>query len=191
MHCYWPLETEVEYKDWFPVAEKLKSLCAEYNLLADPAVTSDGARVLRVPGSHNFKGNTPLQVKVLGNTQGAHVFQSFSATLGDIETIREKLPLSATKEKLHDNVENVFMRILQRTVKGNGCEQIKYIIKNQATISEPLWRGGLSIAKFCVDADKASINISKKTNMSRTCLDHVHVRGRVRVLNHDNLGPYC
>ena len=45
VHCYWPLETEVEYKDWFPVAEKLKSLCAEYNLLADPAVTSDGARV--------------------------------------------------------------------------------------------------------------------------------------------------
>ena len=162
VHCYWPLETEVEYKDWFPVAEKLKLLCAEYNLLADPAVTSDGARVLRVPGSHNFKGNTPLQVKVLGNTQGAHVFQSFSATLGDIETTKEKLPPSATKEKLHDNMENVFMRILQRTVKGNGCEQIKYIIKNQATISEPLWRGGLSIAKFCVDADKASINISKK-----------------------------
>ena len=135
VHCYWPLETEVEYKDWFPVAEKLKSLCAEYNLLADPAVTSDGARVLRVPGSHNFKGNTPLQVKVLGNTQGAHVFQSFSATLGDIETTKEKLPPNATKEKLHDNMENVFMRILQRTIKGNGCEQIKYIIKNQATIS--------------------------------------------------------
>jgi hypothetical protein len=69
---------------------------------------------------------------VLGNTQGAHVFQSFSATLGDIETTKEKLPPSATKEKLHDNMENVFMRILQRTVKGNGCEQIKYIIKNQS-----------------------------------------------------------
>ena len=32
---------------------------------------------------------------------------------------------------------------------------------NQAEVSEPMWRAGLSIAKFCVDGGKAAHAISK------------------------------
>ena len=35
-------------------------------------------------------------------------------------------------------------------------------MENQQDISEPLWRAGLSIAKFCNDADKAVHKMSER-----------------------------
>jgi hypothetical protein len=58
------------------------------------------------------------------------------------------------------NYTNRFKTIMLKTVKGEGCNQLKYIIEHQATMSEPMWRAGLSIAKFCVDADVAIEKIS-------------------------------
>ena len=66
VHVYWILEDTVHPDEWTPVALQLKKMCVEHGLRADPAVTADTARVLRVPGTHNHKGNTPKQVKVLG-----------------------------------------------------------------------------------------------------------------------------
>jgi len=66
IHVYWFLSEPVTYDDWFPVADRLKKLCAEYDFLADPAVTSDGARVLRILGTHNHKDDPAAQVYQLG-----------------------------------------------------------------------------------------------------------------------------
>ena len=55
IHVYWFLSEPISMEEWLPVAETLKRLCAEHNLLADPAVTADAARVLRVPRTHNHK----------------------------------------------------------------------------------------------------------------------------------------
>ena len=66
IHVYWFLSESVIYDDWFPVADALKRLCAEHGFLADPAVTSDGARVLRILDTHNHKDDPPTQVIQLG-----------------------------------------------------------------------------------------------------------------------------
>jgi len=161
VHCYWPLATEVDYKDWLPVAEKLKKLCAVHNLLADPAVTADGARILRVPETHNHKSDPPLDVSIISKGINFVSIEEFTDLLGGVSPIVEDIEPSAVSNKHYENMENSFKRILERTSKGNGCGQIKYLIKNQADISEPLWRGGLSITKFCVDGEKASQFISK------------------------------
>tara|TARA_A100001388_G_scaffold277315_1_gene267971 strand:- start:1734 stop:4454 length:2721 start_codon:yes stop_codon:yes gene_type:complete len=160
IHCYWALETSVTYKEWFPVAEKLKAVCATHGLLADPAVTSDGARILRVPTTHNHKSDTPLEVNILSSKIDLISLDNFSSLLGDIED-KEPPAKSAISDKMSDNLENYFKKIVEKTAKGNGCEQIKYIMTNQEEINEPLWRAGLSIAKFCVDGEKASFLISK------------------------------
>ena len=60
VHVYWLLDECISVEDWVPVAERLKKLCKENGLLADPAVTADAARVLRIPETHNHKSN-PLQ----------------------------------------------------------------------------------------------------------------------------------
>jgi hypothetical protein len=159
VHVYWVLEDTVHPDEWTPVALQLKKVCVEHGLKADPAVTADTARVLRVPGTHNHKGNTPKQVKVLGIEPLAPVnFESFTTLLGGgVMPVPVKVDSaeSALREALRENSDFSFKNILKKSIKGTGCAQIKNMIQNKESISEPLWRAGLSIAKFCSDKDKA------------------------------------
>ena len=66
IHAYWLLSEEAPADKWRSVAERLKKACEHKKLYADPAVTADLARVLRVPGTHNYKGD-PLPVQLLGS----------------------------------------------------------------------------------------------------------------------------
>jgi hypothetical protein len=159
VHVYWILEDTVHPDEWTPVALQLKKMCVEHGLRADPAVTADTARVLRVPGTHNHKGNTPKQVKVLGVEEPRLVnFESFTTLLGGGVTpvpVKVDSAESALREALRENSDFSFKNILKKSIKGTGCAQIKNMIQNKESISEPLWRAGLSIAKFCSDKDKA------------------------------------
>jgi hypothetical protein len=55
IHAYWILDEAAGIDNWLPVADKLKRTCAEHKLFADPSVTADAARVLRIPGTHIIK----------------------------------------------------------------------------------------------------------------------------------------
>jgi hypothetical protein len=57
--------------------------------------------------------------------------------------------------------EAVFKTILQKTVQGKGCAQLAYCVQNRASLSEPMWRAALSIAKHCTDAPKAVRAVSE------------------------------
>jgi hypothetical protein len=83
LHCYWVLTESVGIADWVTVAERLKRVCAEEGLYADPAVTSDAARVLRVPDTHNYKKDTPRPVKILGHGAKQVNFDYFASLLGE------------------------------------------------------------------------------------------------------------
>ena len=159
VHVYWILEDTVHPDEWTPVATQLKKMCVEYGLRADPAVTADTARVLRVPGTHNHKGDTPKQVKVLGIEPPTLVnFESFTDLLGgSVMPVPVKVDSaeSALREALRENSDFSFKNILKKSIKGTGCAQIKNMIQNKENISEPLWRAGLAIAKFCSDKDNA------------------------------------
>ena len=83
VHAYWFLSESIELDDWLPVAERLKKLCAEHGLLADPSVTADAARVLRVPTTHNYKTDPPSAVEFLADDYPDNVdFDKFSTLLG-------------------------------------------------------------------------------------------------------------
>ena len=159
VHVYWILEDTVHPDEWTPIALQLKKMCVEHGLRADPAVTADTARVLRVPGTHNHKGDTPKQVKVLGIEPPTLVnFESFTDLLGgSVMPVPVKVDSaeSALREALRENSDFSFKNILKKSIKGTGCAQIKNMIQNKENISEPLWRAGLSIAKFCSDKDNA------------------------------------
>ena len=64
-------------------------------------------------------------------------------------------------DALLGNRKNVFKDIMVKTRNGVGCGQLAYILTKQDEVSEPLWRAGLSIAKFCEDADRAARKISE------------------------------
>ena len=79
VHAYWPLTEAVSAEQWVDAAERLKRACADNGLLADPAVTADVVRVLRVPATHNYKEDPPLPVEFLGVSMPCLLYTSDAA----------------------------------------------------------------------------------------------------------------
>ena len=151
IHVYWPLSEDIIVDDWVVVAERLKALCATNHFYADPAVTSDIARVLRVPLTHNYKTDPPSKVTLLGNG-GYKVsqFDDFARLLGTefvpvpTSPAHTSTTTNAVMNALLGNRESSFLNILKKTKLGKGCEQLKLIATDQENTSEPMWRAGLS-----------------------------------------------
>tara|TARA_Y100000994_G_scaffold204228_1_gene175649 strand:- start:1319 stop:4153 length:2835 start_codon:yes stop_codon:yes gene_type:complete len=158
VHVYWILEEAVCLADWLPVAERLKALCSKNNFEADPAVTADAARVLRVPQTHNYKPDTPVEVTFIGSSSVTPVdFDNFSALVGgDLIPVPSKRMEGADTMMLAalDNREYKFRDILKKSENGKGCLQIGHALHNPSEVNEPTWRGVLSILKACSDGTR-------------------------------------
>lgn len=156
IHAYWPLTRDVTRQEWEPVASRLAELCVTQNFYVDPSVF-EVARILRIPGTFNFKDNPPKEVTVISDAPAVE-FESFRDLLG-VKPLREmEIPerrKSNLSEKLQDNNISRFAKILRRSIKGDGCQQLVSAYQERATLSEVRWFDALSVAKFCVDRDSA------------------------------------
>lgn len=166
VHVYWMLTTPLAYPEWYRLALKLKQVCKDLGFKADANVTADGARILRVPGTHNYKDSPPHPVEFLMENADSVSVEQIEAVLGGVEapmfTPRAYVPreTDAVMSALLANRESVFKTIMVKTAEGKGCAQLAYIFKNRAELPEPMWRAGLSIAKHCTDGLKAAHKIS-------------------------------
>jgi len=167
IHVYWVLSESVPVEQWKVVADQFKARCKEFGLEIDPAVPADMARVLRVVGTHNHKPDTPAPVEVIGKTPDTVNFDFFASKLG-MDTIpvpKKYVPAegpASLRDAIIQNYKHKFIDILLKSQKGVGCKQLSRIVKGQAETSEPMWRAGLSIAKFCEDGEKAAKKISEQ-----------------------------
>jgi len=178
LHVYWPFMEAVSAADWLPVAKALKRACAALDFGADPGVTADAARVLRVPGTHNYKDDPARPVRVLGGepvtpTTLAKMRDCLSEYAGRIQAAptvpalaalseEKRMQLNAATQRMHANSTSSFKKILKRSFKGTGCEQIRWAAANQADTPEPLWWGVLSVAQACEDRAKAIHAVSQE-----------------------------
>jgi hypothetical protein len=164
IHAYWPLTEPISREEWLPLADKLKKMCDDHDLFADPVVTADSVRILRVPGTLNFKNDIAKEVSLLGSSPGSYELDTLKDVIGEPILARPSyIPrgeMDEVTKAILGNYTNRFRTIMMKTKDGDGCQQLKYIYENQATMSEPMWRAGLSIAKFCIDAEKAIEKIS-------------------------------
>lgn len=164
VHAYWALEADISREEWKPVAETLKALCVKHNLVADPVVTADEARILRVPDTLNFKTSPPSTVEIIHHAEPVNLFE-FTSKLGPIKDLGPapdgKMPLNELTMALMGNQEHRFKTIMLKTMNDVGCAQLKHIMENQDSVEEPLWRAGLSIAVFCADKNVAIHRMSQ------------------------------
>jgi hypothetical protein len=168
LHVYFPFAEEVDIATWKPVAENLKRLCKKLKFNIDYAVTGDAARVLRVPDTHNYKQEKPRKV-VLKAEGDIFDFEALANHLKEaigeeayeavpplqIPGKRPKAAPTANSVKLIENSVTYFKTI------GDKCGQINYYRENASKDGmEPLWRGILSIAKFCDDGVEEGLALS-------------------------------
>jgi hypothetical protein len=62
LHVYWVLTEELAPAAWRPLASGLKEATRQHGFAVDPTVVTDSARVLRAPGTVNFKGDNTVKV---------------------------------------------------------------------------------------------------------------------------------
>jgi hypothetical protein len=157
IHAYWVLTEPITREVWEPLAIKLKWLCDKHEFHIDPKVTQDPARVLRVPGTFNYNYAEPRLVSIVGCVQRTYTLDELKNVIGDpAPAPKAFIPrgeMDEVTKAILGSYTNRFQTIMMKTNKDAGCAQLKYIYEQQATMPEDMWRAGISIAKFCVDAD--------------------------------------
>jgi len=157
LHVYWPLTESIPPSLWIPVAKRFKEVCLKQDFYVDPAVF-ETARVLRIPGTFNFKQDPPLEVKVMSESAPV-TYESFRKIFGVTE---EPAPVefAPSKGELNEFTKSLLGNKIQRfkniMIRGeNGCQQLNYAYENQDSISEPLWWSALTVANVCIDRQVA------------------------------------
>jgi hypothetical protein len=162
LHVYWTLTEEVTREEWEPVCLRLKEVCTTKGLRVDNSCF-EAARILRIPGTFNFKGTDPLRVEVMVVGKPTPI-QTIRDVLGVKETKASPLgdmPVftpSPLSKVIRASMESSFTKIMKRG--ENGCRQLNASYEDRREISEPRWFAALSIAKFCKDRDKAIHKLS-------------------------------
>ena len=204
LHAYWPLDQMLFREEWYPLARRFKELCVKYDLDIDMAITSDASRVLRVPDTINT--GVKNGKKVREETQVRFLSEGDRFQVADIEAVlvangigkdfvKKPAPTalalpgqrptsvnSSAAVKLFENSVTKFKKIVLKTRDGTGCGQLAHYIENASDDGmEPLWRGVLSWAKVCEEADKATIWLSEM---------HPYDRERMHKKLDEIKGPY-
>ena len=85
LHVYWLSDTVLPVAQWQPYADAVKAAALKAGVKFDAGCTGDAARVLRVPGTLNYKYDPPPQVRVLpkyGTGERLNYAEAFKAILG-------------------------------------------------------------------------------------------------------------
>ena len=160
IHLYWTLTHEIQPEAWKQTAEGLKALCAHHKFKADPAVTSDSARVLRPVGTYNRKNPAGVRpVEIIQNNDDItperfnQLVLAAGKTLG-IKPIDPVRKVAAPSEELNQafQVKQDFppcsgIKVAER------CAQLGKMRDTRGQISEPHWYACIQLLCHSIEGD--------------------------------------
>ena len=157
LHVYWKLDEPITRQEWEPMAARLGELCIIHNFYVDASVF-EPSRVLRIPGTFNFKEAEPLEVNFLFD--GESIPASDMRKLLGVKAIVPRLDFNFAPSEPNELTLAAMGSTVQKfkniMVRGeHGCQQLNYAFTNQADIPEPLWWSALTVANECLDRQKA------------------------------------
>jgi hypothetical protein len=168
MHAYWIMDRDIPIEEYLPYAQRFKTFVLS-KISADAAVMADPSRVMRCPETFNHKFDPPEPTSVIGNEIHVYDWDEFKEFIGGEQApvdpfadVRKGLDEDTLAMKKIDNYDWSFQRIAERSLAGDGCAQVEYMLVNETTCEEPLWHAGLSIAKFCNDGATAIHEMSSE-----------------------------
>lgn len=173
IHAYWPFTTAVPYDRWQRMADRFKELASEHELPADLVCTADACRVLRPPGTRNYKDeNNPKPVyflytggrlndpDALEKSMGSGVSASGENGLGNVpEHVVGRLAgglqeadgdaeFTGGHASTGERVESFFSTIAS---PGNCGVAMHWLTTRGQDCSEPEWTAGLQLLKHTSD----------------------------------------
>lgn len=189
IHAYWTFSHEISSQDWLPLAGALKERCELYGLAADPTVTADAARILRVPGTYNVKNGEARPVRILHASPDDYKPKKLRELLGTSKSKSLEALGSLAQEsdfEFHTHSDTPYFAnkiiekcaVLKHTYESGGADQV-----------EPLWMAQLSLMAYTVDGSEFIHSLSDQHpgyDYQRTEKKYAQ---RVRVKDQGKFGP--
>lgn len=167
MHVYWCTDAPMPAESWFPLAKGLRDAAVGYGLKFDPQVTIDYARILRVPGSFNYKNSPPTKVVMMEDTgfqrySYQQLVQALGPYVGSLAGVKPPKPAGpGINKNFIDNVSESSPPVPIAAVAVN-CGVISDILEREGDKdSEPLWNLAIYLASFTDDPHDAAHKLSK------------------------------
>lgn len=149
LHVYWLLDGAYAHAEWLPVAQHLKQALKVGGVEADPARTADAASILRVPGTHNHKGEEPQPVRTLWEKEQRVSLQDFERSLPAVGPLRPVKSPEPDEWDIPDNYPPGDAEAI-----AEKCAQMREIRDKRGAVSEPFWRAGLSVLWRCAGGEQ-------------------------------------
>jgi hypothetical protein len=163
IHAYWTFQQPIPYPQWQELADALDALVKVHGLAVDESITIDAARIMRVPGTFNYKDPAkPVACRIL----------KFDINDFDITSLRDSLGIApqVAPGQLAGTVDNDDLGANlygERTYHAGdmiqSCSILKHAIdtggKSQAGI---LWHKVLHLLAFAQDGHDFIHAISKE-----------------------------
>ena len=160
VHVYWPSTHSIARDDWRLIAEKLKAAATAWGLKQDPTITADSARVLRLPGTTNFKHGTTKAVSIFFEDYETTSFNDLDVILSKYLVGKNVAVTAPAAPRLSGGAPALPAGVASNLgptsdpANGNmmvwGCGQVAALVANRgATASGALWRAGLALVRFC------------------------------------------
>lgn len=168
LHCYVPLqEKEVATDAWRQTATALKALAAKLGFKADPACTSDPARVLRTVGTFNRKDPAnPRPVELVADAPNIAYDEFHERVMAALQQHgvtppKPARPYDATK-RLNETfgIEQDFPPFSAEKV-ADRCRQLAQMRDTRGCISEPHWFAAIQLMCHAVEGDEQVHSWSK------------------------------
>ena len=201
-HLYWVLDRAVVPTKWEPLSHALRDACTKHGLKIDASVSSDSARILRVPTTYNVKDpKHPVLCEIKGKIREPHTYETFAAAFNSylsgpvLATAPTHLPLnddlSANLEQLSVPAENMMEEcgIFKEALETGG-----------AGASEELWRSILQVLAYASDGvdwiHKVSEGYEKYSEAATTRkYNHAVANkgsvGPIKCSSFSNMSPHC
>lgn len=169
LHIFWGLTEAISTDTWQPIANRLKALTKQLGLLADDSRTADSASILRMPNTHNKKGE-PKLVRVVVQQKELIVPSDFNAKIiavlkEDVSTptlFGEPVPeyLRATVE---DNTQahTREFRPSDANKIADNCQQMA-AFRETGVANYLTWFAAIGVLKHCVDGEEVTHEWSAK-----------------------------
>lgn len=164
IHAYWPFDKPVAADQWRTLAQSFKAGLAAYGLKADPTRTADASSILRVVGTHNYKGGMKRPVELVKDVEPYPRKQILLAVMGLAEKYElPAQPTTMTKStpasELGGNMERVYEPSdFNKAI--THCAQLQELARTGGE-DEPTWYAGIQVARHAADPYVAAKLISQ------------------------------
>ena len=143
LHIYYCLTETIDPADWLRLAKGLSALGEKHNLLIDPSVTQDSARILRVPGAPHPNGK---RVSILRRTGVVHSPEALRKSLGLMEAPRKfDMSINEDLDLSYQGPPSSAEKIVEH------CAALAHVAGVQGNVQEPYWRAMIGLVKRTVE----------------------------------------